>query len=454
MKPQKRRLNEQAFTIVELLTGLLIAGFVVTAGIALSSIIQKSSREDLLSMANISKIDITLDQIVDEVNQSQRILTTPAEVQAIGNDCSIGNGTMFLAFLMPPQAYSRAEYNIDYSKGEAKTYAEQNRTLCPVVIGLRNPTGTEKGPYVLYRHGPSVDEKGYYQPATSVPVRSLSVLDGINSTVSGTSRSCSAGWATVALHGMEACVDPHRKAVQISATKRIPTTNASSWRPVKRTNAGNAQSIDNRLIADAGVPSGGSGNSGCFFGVCGGNNGQSCNGTVYLIDNSGSMHAIRGGAWARNHPNNRMNTAIRELLTAIDSCLDDDMINVYYFNSGFGRYSNENVRLGDQRNSIRTFVRSISANGGTNPWDAMNELMRKPNVKQVIILTDGETRTSGWCSANGRNMPYADCYALHNSTTRATNPVRIDSIALDTSCRNWLADLSTKNSGRCSETRL
>jgi len=461
MKQPKCCSNEQAFTIVELLTGLVIAGVIVTAGIALSSMIQRSSREDLLSMANISKIDVALDQIIDEVNQSQKILTTPAEVQAIDPSCSVGNGTMFLAFLMPPQAFSKADYNIDYSKGVAKTYAEQNATLCPVVIGLRNPTGAEQGPYVLYRHGPSVNRKGYYQPATSIPVRSLSVLDGINTLVSGTPKSCTTGWTRRELHGMEACVDPHRKAVQISVTKRIPTTDASAWRPVKRTNAGNAQTIDNALIADAGVPSGGSGTSGCFFGICPGNQGQDCDGTVYYIDNSGSMglrsdsRAPGGFVWDPLGANNRMEKAKAELLTAIASCKDSDKINIYYFNSTHGRYSSDMVRLGDKRNAINNWVRNtIKLGGMTEPWGGMNELVRNPNVKQVIVLTDGEvSSSSGSCFTNARYMAYADCYANYNSTTRATNPVRIDSVALDTKCANWLGALSTKNSGRCQEAR-
>jgi len=426
--------KEEAFTIPELVTGFVIAGVVVTAGFSLSSMIQRSSREDLLSTTEISKTDVGLDQIVDEVNQSKRILVTLSELPS---GCSAGGGNMFLAFQLPAQAHGKGDYQTQNTSTGAKTIAEQNSLLCPIVIGLKNPANGERGPRVLYRYGPGVDSKGFYQPTGVIPAQTLPILDGVNTGISGAPRTCRSGWTRLAMDGLEACIDPYRRTVEMSVSKVIPTATGALSRVVKRTAAGSTRSLDSSLIPVTDSSGGVGGTS--FFGQYG-----PCDGTSFLLDNSGSM------SWG----NNRMEVAKRELMAAIDKCPDGAMINVLWFNSTYGAFSNTNTALNSSsRRSLNQFISNIYARGGTNPWNAMNALMTNPSVKRIVLLTDGDTWTNGSCIAGGGQMEYAECYARYNANNRPNDKVKIDTIALDTECNSgygrWLSPLSSKTGGSC-----
>lgn len=424
---------EQAFTIPELVTGLVIASVVITAGFSLSSMIQRSSREDLLSMAELSKTDLALDQIVSEIDQSQKILINGSEIPA---GCSVGAGSMFLAFQLPAQAYGKGDYQTQNTPTGVKTIAEQNRPLCPIVIGLKNPSNGEKGPRVLYRYGPGIDSKGFYQPTSVIAEQTLTILEGVHTGISGAPRSCNPGWTPLSMDGLEACVDPNRRTVQISVSKVIPTATGALSRYVKRSTSGGIRALDSSLIPVT-QGSGGTGGKTNMFGQ-----NVDCNGTTFLIDNSGSMIV-----------KNRMERAKRELMAAIAKCSDGDMVNVFWFNSVFRKFRDNNVALNAiSRNAINQFIMGINANGGTNPWGAMDSLMRDQSVKSILILTDGGTSTSGNCIAGGYKS-YADCYAQYNATKRPSNPVAIKSVALGTSCSLWLGPLSTKNGGTCLEAK-
>jgi len=439
--------KEEAFTIPELVTSLVIAGIVVTAGISLSSMIQRSSREDLLSTTETSRTDVALDQIVDEANQSQKILITNSELPT---GCSAGGGNMFLAFQLPAQAYGKGEYQTQNTSTGVKTIAEQNTLLCPIVVGLKSPANGERGPRVLYRYGPSIDSKGFYQPTSVIPVQTLPILEGVNSRISGATRSCKTGWTRLAMDGLEACIDPYRRTVQMSVSKVIPTATGALSRVVKRTAAGSTRSLDSSLIPFTGNSTGGTGLGGstCYLGQCG-----PCDGTTFVIDNSGSMdYDYNGRRWV--YSGRKMRKAKNELIAAIEKCGDGARINVYYFNSTYGKFNNQNVALNaTTRNNISRFINNIQATGGTEPWGAMDSLMQDPSVKRIVILTDGmPSSTSGSCIAGGYTQ-YSDCYATYNANRRAGNPVKIDSVALETQCNSgwgyWLGALSSRTGGSC-----
>jgi len=439
--------KEEAFTIPELVTSLVIAGVVVTAGISLSSMIQRSGREDLLSTTETSKTDVALDQIVDEVNQSQKIFITPSELPS---HCSVGGGSMFLAFMLPAQAYGKGEYQTQNTPTGAKTIAEQNELLCPVVIGLKNPANGERGPRVVYRYGPGIDSKGFYQPTSKKAVQTLPILEGVNTNISGAPRSCKTNWTLKVMDGLEACIDPYRRTVEMSVSKVIPTATGALSRVVKRTAAGSTRSLDSSLIPFTGNSTGGTGLGGstCYLGQCG-----PCDGTTFVIDNSGSMdYDYNGRRWV--YSGRKMRKAKNELIAAIEKCGDGARINVYYFNSTYSKFNNQNVALNaTTRNNISQFINNIQATGGTEPWGAMDSLMQDPSVKRIVILTDGmPSRTSGSCIAGG-NALYSDCYATYNANRRAGNPVQIDSVALETQCNSgwgsWLGALSSKTGGSC-----
>lgn len=435
-KQWQSKKKSDGFSIPELVVTLVVSGIVVGAGLGVATYFQRSSQDDRLAISATSSTDRVLSQIIEEVGQSQKILTSTAELPS---GCNTGGGNMVIGLLLPPQAYGKGDYQIvSNAKGGMVTRAEQNAALCPIIVGTRNAQRGEKGPYIVYRYGPQIDDKGFYISTTSAAAQSLPLSDSVSGVGGTATLNCKGGWIKKQSAGVEACVDQYRKSVQLSITKSIAGQMGRQARYIKRSAAGSAKGLDSSLMPVVTGSTGGTGIGGntCYLGQCG-----RCDGTTFLIDNSGSMGY------------RRMEKAKSELMAAIAKCGDGARINVMYFNSRYGQYSSANVPLNSaSRNKINRFIRNIRAGGGTNPWPAIDNLMRRPDVKRLVVLTDGYTRTSGSCIAGGY-MSYADCYAKYNAQSRPSDPVQIDSVGLDTSCSNWLGPLANKNGGSCVSAR-
>ena len=149
--------GDNGFTLTELLVGAAMAGILAAAGISLSSHIHQTSRDDIDSMRGISRTDSVLDMLNEEISLSKTIITKASDLPS---GCSAGGGTFFLAFQLPPQAYGKGDYaSITNSKGQVKTKAQSNNSICPTVIGLRASAADAVGPLSLYRYGPQIDSK-------------------------------------------------------------------------------------------------------------------------------------------------------------------------------------------------------------------------------------------------------------------------------------------------------
>ena len=440
----------QGFTLAELIVGVAVASVVVSSTVALTSAINRSTLDANTSTNALIKTDSILNQITDEIQQSESILTRQ---QDLPSGCSAGGGNFLIAFALPPQAYDKSEYDTATAGNVVKTKAQQNAKLCPIVLGTRASRANESGPYVLYRYGPDIDDKGFYINTSISPVQQTRLIDGIGSSPLNSRRSCKNGWSSLTSYGVEACVDNYARTALLSVSRATDT--AYSPRSVKRSAAASVRSLTSSLAPSTSNNSSGGGKPGngwaCYMGSCG-----PCDGTTYLIDRSGSMN------WGRN----RMQRAKNDLINTVKQCLANGggRINIMWFTGGsYGSYRpNTNVNLTKSNiNDIINYIRSFSAGGGTNPWPAINHLIQarwndsvtgKRNdyrVKRIVVLTDGGTSTSGNCFAGGGRMLHAQCYQRYNANQRVNDNLKIDSVALDTRCSYWLQALSDRNGGTC-----
>lgn len=440
------KVTDKGFTLSELIVGMAVAGVVISSTVALTTGIHRSTTNANKSIREINKTDSILNQIKDEIEQSETITTKMSDLPS---GCSSGGGNFLVAFSMPPQAYGKSDYQTINVSGVAKTQAQQNTKLCPIVLGTRSSRGSENGPYILYRYGPEVDDKGFYIKTSVAPVQQILLIDGIDSQPYQVNRSCRNGWSTLRSYGVEACVDIHSRTAMMSVSRA--TDNTYMRKSIKRSAAASTRALASSLVSSP-PNSGGGGKppgTACYLGQCG-----PCDGTTFLIDRSGSM----------NWGNNRMAKAKNELINAVRQCLatGGGRINVMWFTGGSnGSYKpNTNVELTSSNiNDIIRYINTFRAGGGTNPWPAINSLVQSKwvdtitnkeeyRVKRIVILTDGMTSTRGTCFTGG-SMYYADCYQQYNAANRPKDNMVIDSVALDTSCSYWLQSLSDKNGGTC-----
>ena len=169
-----------------------------------------------------------------------------------------------------------------------------------------------------------------------------------------------------------------------------------------------------------------------------------------MIDVSGSMGWYGG---------RRLAAAKRELLKAISMCSDDAEINVTAWSSS--GYFEKKVFTSPQkltqanRNLLKRSINGFYAYGGTDPWRALDANIQDPNVKEIVVLSDGETwprpygyKRIGTLTCSGA---YASCYKKYNDTYRSNNPVIIKTVSLDLNfCGNqWMGQIADLNGGSC-----
>ena len=415
--------SETGFTLIELLVGAAMAGILAAAGLSLSTHIHRSSKDDVSSMRGIGRTDSVLDMLNEEISLSKKIITAES---SLPQGCSSGGGTFFLAFQLPPQAYGKGDYStIANSRGQVTTKAQSNNSLCPTVIGLKPSTSEETGPLSLYRYGPQIDAKGFYIDTKKIPMNSVTLLDGVSSQPKGLRKSCSTNWNYKHTSGLEACIDRYKKSALLSVSRKP----SKDGRTIKRSSAGSSKVLDEGL-----VPSMYKGATGGVGGTTnmGGQGNIQCDGTTFLIDVSGSMggykRVYRWGRWYYSWDpyGGRMAKAKSELLSAIQGCPPGARINVYAFNGGYSPFRSTIFALDtNTRNAVNSWIRTMKAGGGTNPWPSMDRLMQDRSTKTIVALTDGGTHTFGRCFHNGRYMNYADCYAQYNNTVRQAILLRL-----------------------------
>ena len=209
LKLLKRNKSNSGFTLTELLTGLIMSGVVVGAlGWGLMQILRTTSTEDSKINAR-SETSRALEFISEEIKRATAIESNANN--ANDNDATIDNTfdttgkTVVLALDIPDITNN---VNLD---GDSDLLGSDDDpdTSERVVYYLKSASGTNwKGPQILYRWGPPLDENGEYTEGTWQPEALIDEID--DTSLSG--NPCTAGGGTLspsssATVGFYACIE-------------------------------------------------------------------------------------------------------------------------------------------------------------------------------------------------------------------------------------------------------
>ena len=445
--------KEDGFTIVELIVGSLISIAVLTASYSLLRVILQINKSDEMSLELSGEIDNALDFITDEINSSKRILTS---LNQQPERCNKPSGEFVLGLELPDQVIDLDTYS--------KSNKENSKFLrtqidCPIIYTLKknnNYSREGNSSYKLMRRGPGINEKGYYIPTK---IKDTLIADHVSS-LPIDQMFCSPSWNKRRIKGITICTDKYRKAAEIGISAET-NKNYNKYNSLSQSSGSYSKIQDESLIGN------GTGNN--KGNVC--SISSKCNifGTqitsrkiTFHIDISSSM----------NHGNIKGKTPLtavkEELIKSIQSLENG----VFYQVVAFADSSKKLFKKGPQKMTPSTriqgieWVRRLRANGYTNPWKGLFESLESQSVGQIILLSDGHTKTSGWCKYYGGYMSYADCFKYYNENVRAkttTGTVKVDTISVRFNfCAKyggnrlgdgWMGDLASKNNGNCSIVR-
>jgi HEAT repeat protein len=112
---------------------------------------------------------------------------------------------------------------------------------------------------------------------------------------------------------------------------------------------------------------------------------------VFVIDQSGSM---AGGGSPFIAPGNvagsKWDTAVRELLDAVEQLEDGTDVNVILFETGVRPWRRSPQRLSKAtRTSLKRFLGKLQPGGATNLYDALERALRTPDIETIVLLSDG-----------------------------------------------------------------
>ncbi len=437
-KEQTKQYQQTGFTLTELLVGALVASLTVAAGMKLSQVIVNNNKQSERNSAAIELADSAIDQIQQEIRNGEQLIDVESELPK-GCDTYKQQGIEFLfAVDIPDQAMSLGAYDISTGKPDLKAVE------CPIVYGTVGNTEEIK----LHRIGTNINKFGYY---TADKTSNTEILRHISKSTNRSLKCPSTRWKHIKRGGIEVCIDQRLKrmaklTITLNNGRDLPGITAEG-RTTQRQGSAMTEVMKQDAVAGANsnTVSKCKSGSGCNFG------GQpiTCDKTSFLIDVSGSM------GWG----NNRMGRAKRELLRAIDSCSDDAEINVTAFSSsGWGTertaWNGPKKLTANNRAYLRQLVNGLYPRGGTDPWRHTNRMIQDQNVKEIVLLSDGGTWTSGTIYLGGKRYSgsFAQSYRSYNNNIRSTNPVKIKTISFGGGnyCGSgWMGQLADMNGGSC-----
>ncbi len=432
------------FTLAELLVSSAISAVVLSIAYSLVNVILTSNKTDNTNIALSTKIENALDFVVDEVKSSKNVISSWS---GIPSRCIPQNkGEFVLGLTLPDQALTNDSY-------KNKTNVNWKKVDCPIVYSLQQDTSYKGrgGSYKLFRDGPQLDQKGFYIPTK---LSQTLISDRIKYQPDDVMPCDTArGWTQRKVKGIIICTAPFNKAAEIGISAET-VLQGNKYSTVTKSSGGYAKIQDENLIGDIGTSFFNLSNNKqpcstppcCVFGTCSTTNEQ-----TYYIDVSGSM------SWCRAKGKNCLEAAKEEVMKNINKLNDGVMLQVVKFN-GYSTFlwpGGAKAINPQTKSQAISFVRSLRPGGGTNPWDGLMKSIQDQNVSQIILISDGYTRSSGACM--GKNQKYADCFAQYNKQREAAgwDPVKVDSISigLDFCKRGWMGELSNKTNGKCSVIR-
>ena len=283
------------------------------------------------------------------------------------------------------------------------------------------------------------------------------ILDNISQNSKRPLKCPSGKWKAVKRGGIEVCIDQRLKRM---AKITMALNNGDLPGTTAEGSSTQRQGAMTEIFRDDAMPGGGGGGgtggkckkaSGCSLGP----QAVTCDKTSFMIDVSGSMSWYGG---------RRLAAAKRELLKVISECSDDAEINVTAWSSSgyFERkiFSTPQKLTQANRDLLRKSINGFYGYGGTDPGRALDANIQDPKVKEIVVLSDGQTypRPYGYKRIGRLNCGYgafANCYKKYNDTYRSNNPVVIKTVSLDLNfCGNqWMGQLADLNGGSCVHTR-
>ncbi len=464
-----RNNKQEGFTIPELIVSGVVSLIVLLAGISLLRMNLQINKSDEVNLKLAGKVNSALDFIVDEINISQKVISSTNDIPKECNPLPAGD--LVLALKIP------SEHANEKKSYKTKKFVKANKD-CPIIYNLvkNNSYRGKGGPYyILQRTGPSLNDLGYYEINN---IKTTDVLDKVKNNIgdniicgmsSGNKRS-----KKKEIKGIVLCIDEKGRGAEIMINAESPKIN--NQLTVTKSSGGYTMINDDGLI-NSGASGGGLMPDRCkFFGTC-----LITKKFTFFIDVSGSM------AWSFQGKT-LMEVAKEQLIDQIKAIPvnDDYMLQVYKF----GDYATPvfprpmSVNQGVKQKAI-DFVSGLTPGGWTNPFGGLSQGIQEEHVEQMIILSDGVTYDKGVCFHNSQHIKFADCFAQYNEKIRNNDPsiphyktkaVSVDAISLKydfcsgnnipwthvwyknpTTYRwsivpinkSWLGELSSKNNGQC-----
>ena len=223
----EKRNNNRGFTLAELIISGFVSLLVLIAGFTLLKMNIQVNKSDEVNLKLGGKINNALDFIVDEINSSKRVITTYSDVPTTCRP--LPQGELVLALKMPDQAKSSSAYKTANTGIGSKTKKQNWIALakdCPIFYNLvRDYSYRGKSPsYILQRTGPSVDEKGFYNPTD---IKTTVVTNRIKSNFNDDIRCLNTNnqrWLKKQVKGIILCTDEKGKGAEIMINAETPRT--------------------------------------------------------------------------------------------------------------------------------------------------------------------------------------------------------------------------------------
>ena len=105
-------------------------------------------------------------------------------------------------------------------------------------------------------------------------------------------------------------------------------------------------------------------------------------------------------------------TAVRELLRAVEQLEDGTQVNVILFETSVRSWRRAPQRLSaGTRSSLKRYLGKLGPSGATNLYDALERALRTPRIETIVLLSDG-------APTNGRFIDDASILAAVHDMNR------------------------------------
>ena len=491
--------KDSGFTLAEFIVASAISSAVIIGGYAVVQVLMQTTEIEERNLTAKGNVEDALDFIMDEVNRGKKIIDNESDIKKENPICTIPPGKFLFGVKLPGQALSNKDYkdkDIDTKTGKLKL----SKVECPIVYYLKNSTSQEKKGLTLFRYGPQLTKKGFYESPSSKNYKNSPLLEGIlQSSKNNENLLCPPNWKTVKkIEGFQYCLDNNNKAIEImivaedALDDRQKANVVSSFGGFTRIQDEGLINMNPGDVKKGVIPP-------CFGGPCNWMGvGIKSNKVTFMIDKSGSMSSyFRHWDCSKNSYGrfscrvvtpriqgqglfDAARSNLRQQVVKLPTRSEVDKLNKQYGSNyeyirlqiiAFNSYNYPVFSGGPQILTQSTkaqalrWIDQLRPGGGTNPWSGLcSSLQDDKNVGQVILLSDGiPNRYSGSCA--GKYGNYANVINDYNRNERSkkdSGELIIDSISFfHNFCdknenpwnRDWLGQISSGKQSKCTNVK-